>query len=219
VIAALGLAGWGVAAVLVAAVLNLTQRLELVARAEHEVRGPATVLSLAVERLRRDPAARRHVQPLDVELERLAAALDDLRAARRGGRAAPPPVSIDLEGMAHAAVESWRPALEAKGRRAAVDWRAAGARVAAAPGRVAQALGNLMANAVEHGEGPVELRGRRTARGVRVEVINGEERGRGLAVASAAAEDAGGRLAFESRGGKAAAAVELPASDEDPAAA
>jgi signal transduction histidine kinase len=218
VIAALGLIGWGIAAVMAAAVIALSHRLELVAQAEHEVRGPATVLSLAVERLRRDPGARRHVQPLDVELERLAAALDDLRAARRGGRAAPPSTAVDLEGMAHAAVESWRPALDARGRAARVDWRAAGARVAAAPGRVAQALGNLVANAVEHGDGPVELRGRRTAGGVRLEVVNGE-RGRGLAVASAAAREAGGRLAFEARGGEAVAAVELPATDEDPAAA
>jgi signal transduction histidine kinase len=218
VIAALGLIGWGVAAVMAAAVIVLSHRLELVARAEHEVRGPATVLSLAVERLRRDPAARRHVQPLHLELERLAAALEDLRAARHGGQATPPPATVDLEGMAHAAVESWRPALEAKGRAATVDWRAAGARVAAAPGRVAQTLGNLVANAVEHGEGPLELRGRRTEGGVRLEVVNGE-RGRGLAVASAAAREAGGRLAFEARGGEAVAAVELPATDEGPTAA
>jgi signal transduction histidine kinase len=219
VIAALGLVGWGVAAVLAAAVIAVGHRLELVARAEHEVRGPATVLSLAVERLRRDPAARRHVGCLEVELQRLSAALEDLRAARTGGEAAPAPADIDLEGMARAAVDSWRPELEAAGRPARVDWRATGARVAAAPGRVAQALGNLIANAVEHGDGPVELRGRRTAGGVRLEVVNGRERGRGLAVASSATREAGGRMAFEARGEEAVASVELPATDEGPAAA
>jgi signal transduction histidine kinase len=219
VIAALGLLGWGVAAVLAAAVIALGHRMELVARAEHEVRGPATVLSLAVERLRRDPAARRHVGCLEVELHRLSAALDDLGAARSGGEAVPPAAAIDLEGMAHAEIEAWRPELEAEGRTARVDWRAAGTRVTAAPGRVAQALGNLVANAVEHGEGPVELRGRRTEGGVRLEVVNGRERGRGLAVASSAATEAGGRMAFEARGEETVAAVELPATDEDPAAA
>jgi hypothetical protein len=78
-----------------------------------------------------------------------------------------------------------------------------------AAGRVAQVVGNLMSNAVEHGEGPV-----------RVEVTNAARpapagarapgRGRGLRIAERAARAAGGQLTVSSTGGRFSAAVELP---------
>ena len=40
---------------------------ELVARAEHELRGAATALSLACEALRRDPVAREHAAVIDAQ--------------------------------------------------------------------------------------------------------------------------------------------------------
>jgi hypothetical protein len=95
-------------------------------------------------------------------------------------------------------------------------------------GRLAQALGNLLANAAEHGVGAVELSGRPVGGGVRVEVRNsvagagpgaysGKEgregavdRGRGLAVARAAARELGGRLEVSLDGGEAVATLDLP---------
>jgi len=77
--------------------------------------------------------------------------------------------------------------------------------------RVAQALGNLIANAFEHGGGRPVLRGVRRGNAVRIEV---EDRGRGLAIAQRAAEDAGGRLQLTSTRAGTVAAVELPVADE-----
>jgi signal transduction histidine kinase len=209
-----------VAAVALAWALRLRRRLELVARADHELRGSATVLSLAAERLRRLPATRRYAAPLEVELQRLRTALADLGAARQGRRAADAPALVELEPLARGAVGAWAPALRASGRRAIVDWAGPPAVVRAAPGRLAQALGNLLANAVEHGEGTVEVRGRPIRDGVRLEVRNAaaprppsrreRDRGQGLGIASDAARAAGGELRFESRDGAAVAAVDLP---------
>jgi signal transduction histidine kinase len=215
-----------VVAVVIAAIaftwaLRLRRRLELVARADHELRGSATVLSLAAERLRRLPATRRYAAPLEVELQRLRTALADLGAARQGRRAADAPALVELEPLARGAIGAWAPALRASGRRAIVDWAGPPAVVRAAPGRLAQLLGNLLANAAEHGEGTVELRGRPIRDGVRLEVRNAasarpprrheRDRGRGLGIASDAAEAAGGELRFESRDGAAVAAIDLPA--------
>jgi signal transduction histidine kinase len=209
-----------VAAIAVAWALRLRRKLELVARADHELRGSATVLSLAAERLRRLPATRRYAGPMEVELQRLRTALADLAAARRGRRAAEAPALVELEPLARGAIGAWAPALRASGRRAIVDWAGPPAVVRTAPGRLAQALGNLLANAVEHGEGTVELRGRPIRNGVRLEVRNaasrlprrrGRDRGRGLGIAAEAAESAGGKLRYESGDGAATAAVELPA--------
>jgi signal transduction histidine kinase len=215
VTALVALGGWPLALAGFAAALVLRSRLERVARAEHELRGPATVISMACERLRRQPAARRQIAALDTELARLRAGLDDLTAARCGRRRAERPVRLDVERMAGNALAAWRPALAAAGREARIDWRAGEAPVRADSGRVAQALGNLLANAAEHGRGPVELRSRRVADALRLEVLNGTGRGRGLAIVSDAAASAGGRLELVSGGEEVVAALELPLS-EDP---
>jgi signal transduction histidine kinase len=193
--AVLAVFGWMVALGLLAA---MRRRLDLVARAEHELRGPVTVLGLAAERL-----GPREAAMLDVELLRLRSGLADLRAARRGRRASARPTIVRLETAARGAV-----ALGARGRSSVVDWRAGPTPIRADPGRLAQALGNLVANAAEHGEGPVELSGRRTPSGVRVEVRNRKRRG--LAIAADAARDAGGDLRFEEGRDSARAVLELP---------
>jgi signal transduction histidine kinase len=204
--AVVAVSGWAAALVLA---LALRRRLELVARAEHELRGPVTVIGLAAERL--EP---REAGGLDVELHRMRIALADLSAARRGRRARPRPGPVLLERAAHGAVAGWRDALRAGGRPATVDWRAGPTPIRADPGRLAQALGNLVANAAEHGRGPVELRGRRTPGGVRVEVRNRTKSKRGLQIAKAAARDNGGEVRFEADDEGALAALELPVADD-----
>jgi signal transduction histidine kinase len=230
-------AGLGVLVVaLVVVVTTLRRRLELVARAEHELRGPVTVLALGLELLRRDPAARRRARTLEVELERMRAGLADLNAARSGGRAGRrSPVA--LERLVRGAAAGWEPAARRLGREVRLDWRAGPARVRADRGRLAQVLGNLLSNAVEHGRGAVELRGRPSPRGVRVEVrdagglpaparrpslpgrrrSNGRSsRGRGLAIAAEAVEEAGGSLSIEDADettGATTVAVELPLAE------
>ncbi len=104
--------------------------------------------------------------------------------------------------------------------------------------RLAQAVGNLVANAIEHGGGTVEVRGGAHRDRVRLEVIDGGTglpepvdrlvrraghghtrrdrarkragRGRGLAIAAAIAEAHGGRLAAAPSERGARLVLELP---------
>jgi signal transduction histidine kinase len=92
-------------------------------------------------------------------------------------------------------------------------------------GRLAQVLGNLIANATEHGTGSVDVRTSRPAGAVRIEIRNRERpreledasaarasgRGRGVAIAERAARELGGRLSVESVGGETRAELVLPA--------
>jgi signal transduction histidine kinase len=184
----------------------LGRRLERVALAEHELRGAVTALALVGAR----PGGDREATA--VQLDRLCAGLSDLRAARGGERPAGGRASVDLARFAEAALAPWRP-LGAPRRRAR------GPRVVIDRGRLAQALGNLVANAAEHGAGGAELRTRRMGDGVRLEVRNrrGPERppvpgrGRGLAIAERAARELGGRLDVRVDGEEVVAALDLPA--------
>jgi signal transduction histidine kinase len=199
----------------------LRRRLRLVARAEHELRGPATALALACDRIRRDPAAASHAVVLEAQLERLRAGLEDLAAARRGRRGTGGPMSpVELAPYLRAALEPWRVAL----RRCSLDWRAGAATAVADRGRLAQALGNLLANSAEHGAGELDVRARRMPGGIRLEFRNrnrpparaapewrGDEgRGNGVAIASQAARDLGGRLLVDVQAAGTLAVLELP---------
>jgi signal transduction histidine kinase len=214
--------GWATAVALAAFAVAQRRRLELVARAEHELRGPASVILLVTERMRRDPAGRRHALTLELELERLGAALADLTAAREGRRPHLRPRRAGLRSLARAELAAWAPALRAAGRPVRLDWRAGEAPVLADRGRLGQALGNLVANAAEHGEGPIELNAERDASTVRLELRNGvanearRRRGRGLRIAETAAEDAGGRLEVDVGEEEAVSLLELPADESDP---
>jgi signal transduction histidine kinase len=169
------------AVVAVARVVVLERRLLLVARADHELRGPLTSLLMAVER----------GGPYATELARVQLGLADLAEARHGRRAAAQPSTVSVAALTRRAAAG----------RATVDWSAGDVVIQADPRRLSQALGNLLANAVQHGSGHVVVRGRRAGRRVRIEVADAgpgiESRrrgGHGLAIADAAAADAGGRL-------------------------
>jgi hypothetical protein len=149
----------------------LRRRLELVARAEHELRGPATALGLACQRMRRDSAAAaRHAVVVEAQLARLRAGLEDLAAARRGQRGPGGPVSpVELGPFVRTALDPWRATL----RRCSFDWRAGAATALADRGRLAQAIGNVLANSAEHGAGELDVRARRVPGGIRLEFRNG----------------------------------------------
>ena len=177
---------------------------ELVARAEHELRGAAAALALACESLRRDPAAGGHAAVIDAQLDRLRAGLEDLEAARRGsrpagGEPAATDEAVEISSLTRAASRPWDTSFEWEGGPAPanLDRR-----------RFAQALGNLLANAAEHGSGDIRVTGRAHDGGVRLQVRN---RGRGLVIASEAAEELGGSLSFEIVDDTAVATLDLPA--------
>jgi hypothetical protein len=111
---------------------------------------------------------------------------------------------------------------EGGGSRCSLERLVAGLTV---PAGGAVVLGNLVANAVEHGEGPVAIR-IEVANSVEPDRLNGYRppdvdnrstaralgvrRGRGLRIAARAARAAGGRLEVREEAGRFAAAVELP---------
>lgn len=228
------LLGWAVAFGLLTAVARLRRRLELVAQATHELRGPAAALSFAAASLRREAGGVRRAIRFESELERLRAGLADLEAARDGRRAPAQPRTVPLEQVLRGAAAGWRPSAVGAGRGLSVRWDAgATADVRADRGRLAQVFGNLMANAVEHGSGPIEVRAvRKGKRAVRVEVRDGgaavrsgrrrlpvPDRGRGLGIATRAVREAGGSLRLErDRAGATTAAVELPLMKSGPTA-
>jgi signal transduction histidine kinase len=212
---------WGAALTWLPALLVLRRRLELIARAEHELRAPVTLLALTCEQLASDDATAQHARRLEVQLDRLRAGLRDLEAARCGRRPATDPEVIELRSFAGAAIAPWRQLLVRDGREASVAWEGGRAPLRIDRGRLSQALGNLLANAAEHGKGDIELRGRRTPGGFRIEILNRRwkrrrrprrDRGRGLAIAEQAAREIGGRLQVRSQKGSVVAALEL--SDE-----
>lgn len=217
--------GWLAVVALALEVAVLRRRLELVAQADHELRGPAGAIGLAAVAMGREPGGARHAAVLEAQLDRIRAGLADLTAARRGSRAAPQELPLDLNRTARAVARGWRPVAHANGRGLRVRWDGKPAMVTADRGRLAQALGNLVSNAIEHGSGPVEVRGRSEAGRAVLEVTDAgprarsrpstrrrarHERGRGLGIAARAVEEAGGQVSLEHRHGETRAVVELP---------
>ena len=183
------------------------RRMRLVAEAEHELRGPLQALALAA------PAS------CATEIDRARLALADLAAVRAGRRAPRRPEAVRLDRLVWRAATGWDLVARRAGGRVHLDWRAGAVEIRADRGRLAQAVSNLIANAIEHGGGQVRVSGRRTARGVRVEVRD-SGRGHGLAIAARAARDAGGSLSAARAGSGTAMSLELPlGAPSDPPAA
>ena len=198
---------------LMARVQLLRRRLERVARAEHELRGAATALALVCQTWRRDAGAGPPVDGVEIQLDRLGAGLADLDAARGGRRAPAGGVAVDLRRFIDGSLAPWRSCIDVAGPvMPEVE-------LSADRGRLAQALGNLLANAAEHGSGHAELRTRAIPSGVRLELRNlrgpqgvpASGRGRGLAIAEEATHELGGRLDVSVEGDHVVAALDLPA--------
>ena len=223
---AAGVAGWVLAAALGVLALRLRRRLELVACAEHELRGPMAALLLNVETLGRRERAGDGVAAaalLTHHLERMRAGFADLTAARHGRRAPSSPQPLRLDAVMRDAARAWRPMARRSGGGVTVDWRAGDVAISADRGRLDQAMGNLLSNAVQHGGGRIDVRAHRAGAGVRLEVSdagpglrNGpgpaaEGAGRGLGIAARAVADSGGTLtALPGPHGGTTVAVELP---------
>ena len=232
--AAVGVAGWtltalALVAALVAEMRHLAWR-ERVARAAHELRGPITAAQLGLRlSARTDDRSSGRLRAIEFELERAAMALDDLGSARAVRQQRNQLGEVDLAALLRDCVEALTPA--AKGHGAELELRLP-AVLPAVHGdrlRLAQAVDNLISNAVEHGGGLIEVAARIHGPCIRVEVTDGGpglpatvadlcrrarrgrgSRGRGLAIAAAIAADHGGRLACGPSDRGARLLLELP---------
>jgi signal transduction histidine kinase len=175
VTAALAVAGWAAAACsgagAVLARRTLSARAQRVARACHELRGPITAARLGLELgVRRGALSPARLRALDLELGRAALAIDDLAAS---GRAAGRWEEVDMRGLLGDSVEAWRGSADARGVKLGFSWTGPPALVVAERLRLAQATGNLIANAIEHGGGSVEVRAQAgRAATIRIEFID-----------------------------------------------
>ena len=233
---AVSLGGWALAGlaglIAVSAVRTFGDRMEAVARACHELRGPLAAARLGLslgERVGELSPGR--LRAIDTELGRAALALDDLAEVRGGGVRLREIDRVDVTALLVDSVEAWQATAAAAGVSLKAGWTGAGGAVWGDRLRLAQAVGNLVANAIEHGGGVVEANG--SARHGLVRIIISDDgrglpapvaklcrgarrgrdaRGRGLAIASAIAHAHGGRLASAPAGSGARLVLELPAS-------
>lgn len=218
--------GWLSATVLAALLVGHRRRLELTARAEHELRGPLAAIALSVEALAREGAEPERLETLRAQLSRARLGLEDLDAARRGARGRAKVAVVALEEIVRSVALAWDGPARGRGGGVSLDWRVGPATVRADPRRIRQALGNVIENAVRHGGGRVEVRALETVAGgdaVRLEVLDAGAgfgaaaapdrtagHGRGLAIAGEATREAGGRLLIASSGRGSTVALELP---------
>jgi signal transduction histidine kinase len=208
-------------------------RMEAVARACHELRGPLAAARLGLELgVRLGELSPAQLRALHLELGRASLALDDLAAVGQGARGEHALDEVDVAALLADSVEAWRAPAAARGTALALDWSGAPACVRGERLRLAQATGNLIANAIEHGGGEISVRGSLAPAGavVRIEIVDAGPglpapvadlvrrprggrgaRGRGLAIAATIARDHGGRLAAAPSERGARLVLELPA--------
>jgi signal transduction histidine kinase len=191
-------------------------------RALHEVRRPLQALVL-MEDGSGQPAASPPSASRRGLLEVAASALQELDGAVNGDAPTRPHRRFSLREAVLAALERWRPAATRSGG-IRVYWDAGPAPIEGDPARMAQALDNLMANALEHGGPPVVVTAARVAGRIRITIANGagEEasirandprRGHGTEIVSEVASAHRGRFALCQTGSGCVAALELPLAE------
>jgi signal transduction histidine kinase len=210
----------------------LGMRMEAVARACHELRGPLAAARLGLTfGSRTGEISTTRLRAIDAELGRAALALEDLAGARDAAPRLRRLEQVDVHALVTDSVEAWRATAEAAGVMLREVPDASGGVVWGDRLRLVQAVGNLLANAIEHGGATVEVEVVLHGCLVRVEVSDdghglpvpvdeltrrrrraGSARGHGLPIASAIAQAHRGRLAVAPAEVGARFVLELPAA-------
>ena len=191
-------------------------------RALHELRRPLQALALMEENSPL-PAASPLAASRRGLLEVAASALRDLDAAVNGEAPAQSSGRFSCREVVLAALERWRP-LAARMGGIRVYWDAGPAPIEGDAVRMAQALDNLISNALEHGGPPVVVTGARVAGRIRLTIANGApsrvptrgpdpRRGHGTDLVSEVASAHRGRFALCRTGAGCVAALELPLAE------
>ena len=192
---------------------TLHARMEAVARACHELRGPLAAVRLGVELgCSRGAVSGSQLNAIESELGRATLALADLEG---GGRRSPASddAEFDLSALLRDSVGAWQATAQAAGKELDLQWRGGVPAFVGERARVAQAIGNLIANAIEHGGAGITVTGSCEPGEARIEVADDGaglpapvaelsararrgrgSRGRGLAIASGVAALHGGEL-------------------------
>lgn len=223
-----------------AALAELVQReRDLVGDVSHQLRSRLTALQLRLDELAThpDPAIAAEAEAALEQAERLGAVLDDLLRATEAARASTAE-PVELAELLGGVVADWQPQADAQRRK--LRLRVADGLVArVTPGRLREALGVLIDNALRHGAGVVTLSARRGGAGpdrmVVLEVADGGQgvpeelaphvfdrgvsgassTGVGLALARALVEADGGRLELSSaRPARFAVYLRVPRGEE-----
>jgi signal transduction histidine kinase len=222
--------GWpcvlAVAAIGVAGVREARRRAAL-NEALHEVRRPLQVLALTA------PVAGTPAGDFEGPVRMAAAALERLEREINGG-GAPSVVraTVAAAPLLEAAVGRWQARAALAGRSLDLRCRCGPAAVSGSPAELAQALDNLVANAIEHGGRRIAVtasarggilrivvsdsgRGAQRPGGPRARAglarrIGGERRGHGLRIVRRIAAGHGGTFALRAGAGATEAVLELP---------
>jgi hypothetical protein len=156
-------------------------------------------------------------------LELATSALQDLDGALNGGAQSRPAHRFSCREAVMACLERWRPQAARVGD-IRVYWDAGPAMIEGDAARMAQALDNLVSNALEHGGPPVVITGARIAGRIRITIANGvapghlargpdPRHGHGTDVVSEVASAHRGRFALCHTGSGCVAALELPLAE------
>jgi signal transduction histidine kinase len=221
--AGLEAAGWPIGMALAAAAVIVhrareSRRRSSLNSALHELRRPLQELVLS-------SSAWRH--PGSEAVRVTLAALGDLDRAVNGGPRRFSPRPVACRALVQAAVERWGGVAAASHCSLVLCWRAGAALVMVDPERIAQALDNLIHNAILHGGLRVRVEAALFANGVRISVADSGPRsaprrgddprhGHGLRVVSAIAAEHGGRFLLRTGPSGTMATLELPFAPRPP---